>query len=93
MNGSLITSNQLIDSLDGRLSYRMFHYWCRTGRVQLAYDAEGSGTRRLITPAEAAAIHALVDEVEAINARQEAVCDGSFFLAALDRAIAGVQPA
>lgn len=54
------TSQEVLDGLDGRLSYRMLDHWIRTGKVRITYDAHGSGTRRYFTEAERAAIGDLV---------------------------------
>lgn len=62
--------------LGQRVSYRQLDYWARSGRLRLgAHSAPGSGRRRLLTAAQAAAI---VDVVELLE-RAARIESGEYF--------------
>jgi hypothetical protein len=70
---------EVLADLDGRLTYRMLDYWVRTGAVTLQADARGSGSRRRVSPAEAAAIKDLLDFYEQTQHQLERLRSGALF--------------
>jgi DNA-binding transcriptional MerR regulator len=45
------------------ISYRQMDYWLRTGVITIESDSSGSGSRRVFTPEEEAALKEMVDEM------------------------------
>lgn len=61
------------------ISYRQVDYWDRVGMIRIADPAKGSGTRRVVTDAERAA---LIDTARALaetESRLKAVRCGDYF--------------
>lgn len=66
------------------VSYRQLDSWIRSGMIFLSSDANGSGTRRSISPMEAEAIKALIVELTAVEARTRFLRSGDFFEAKMN---------
>jgi hypothetical protein len=70
----------LLARLGGRLSYRMFDYYCRNGVIQLEHGAvTGSGNSRVLTGPEQAAVTDLVNELAWIRSCQNRITSGEYF--------------
>lgn len=69
----------VIERLGGRLSYRMLDYWIRIGRISLAVDARGSGSRRMFSAAEEAALVDTVNRLEEAEAVLADINSGDYF--------------
>lgn len=74
-----MTVNEFLAGLNGKLSYRMFDHWHRTGIIHLTHSGSGSGSRRMVTPAEAAAIRDLVEFNQDLRARQGRLSSGKLY--------------
>lgn len=73
------SSTQVLEALNGRLTYRMLDYWCRTGAITPTQPANGSGDRRGFTDIELEAIKDLVDVSEQIRSMLHDLRTGQLF--------------
>lgn len=70
---------EILSRFRGRMSYRKFDYWVRTGQMTIRQGATGSGSRRTISGAEYLALSDLVDEHERIAALLTRVTSGAYY--------------
>lgn len=86
-----VGARELITTLEGRITYRQLDYWIRNGWVTVSGPADGSGSRRRLTEAEALAVADLVDEYERIKQLSARLTSGEYFVERLahHRAAAG----
>lgn len=69
------------------MTYRQLDYWLRKGMISLSTSAQGSGSRRVVTPIEAEAIKAVVAELAAIAKRTAFLRSGDFFEAKINELV------
>lgn len=74
-----LTTQDIIDMLAGRVSYRQIDHWIRVGTITAANRSRGSGTYRQFTRAEASAICEFVDELNRTTAHLDRLRSGEVF--------------
>jgi len=60
-----ISSAEVVERLNGRITYRQLDYWIRVGRVTPSVcEADGPGTGRRWSEADVVALHRILDMLE-----------------------------
>lgn len=70
----------LRDDCGGRITYRIFDHWCRTGYLRLSLrrpEGSGPGHERRLTEREARALVRMVDEHEELAQRGADLASGA----------------
>lgn len=73
----------LLADYHGKITYRQFDYWCRTGAIDMVNPANGSGSRRRLTDIEIDAVRAFIDEYLSLHDQLEELRSGRFFIEAI----------
>jgi DNA-binding transcriptional MerR regulator len=75
----VLKTGDVMEVLEGRVTYRQVDYWIRAGYIAIADTGRGQGNRRTFTPQEVAALLAYVDLYEHVRELDGFLRDGSAF--------------
>lgn len=80
-----MSSHDVLEALDGRISYRQLDYWIRRGWIRLDTPVlRGSGFHRLFTPAEVEALSDLIGVYENVSQTFDEIRSGQLWRELVD---------
>lgn len=85
MSETMFTSAEVLEELNGAITYRQLDYWCREGTIHIAHDAEGSGHPRMFTQAEVDALRIFAIKYRQIHEELERLHDGTVWARAVNQ--------